>query len=402
MALVGGKHGLERVLSFLFSSCFLYLCLAGLTGSVCCRRAMSDVADGESGDGFACLWAGCEVAIFDSDQALDEHVEATHVKNKRGGGKADKGVVCEWKDCLSDKIYRDSWNLVTHMRYKHTHYKPFVCPHKTCGKAFVQLHQMKKHSKTPHEGSGNRSRKRQTRKQEDSDSEYGEVPVVAEEGSESIVGGVASAGSAKRNRRQPPEVIVSVVVGDEDDEPELQLLGARELRVRSPMERFRVTSPLELEAAAGLLGAASPARPFTPVEVGGERLGGVLSPTSLLASNTHLYPGNSNDNRPGGRLGSLWSPVSFASDHRTLFGSTPTPPMLDDHPNTPVRAFSSQAPETAFVPISHNAGQQQQNQSGHGGEGEEGEAQSVHYFAPVVVVKPSRPSPLPAPMYNNK
>ena len=321
----------------------------------------------EEGSTLACLWAGCTAGSFASDRLLDEHVEATHVKTKKsGGGKSDKGVVCEWKDCLSDKIYRDSWNLVTHMRYKHTHYRPYVCPNHGCGKAFVQLHQMKKHSKTPHDnGSAGRGRKRVDRRRdndggEDNDADYG---------------GVSGGPPLQKPRAAPVD---DNVVHEADKE--LAALGD------GALDRFRAASPLELDAAAGLAnasedGATSPSM----------RLPGIVSPTSLLAHNTSLQ-------MAAGRA-ALWSPLGFANmggqghgaGDRLMHGSTPTPPVLDEHPNTPVRGFTAQAPSSAFVPISSEPQHEMQRTEGTNGE---------LAWLPVVV-KPSRPlpSPLPAPMY---
>jgi hypothetical protein len=76
----------------------------------------------------SCHWGAC-AETFESAKQLDQHVENVHIKAKKaaaaGGGKAgEKGMVCEWANCdSSEKIFRDSWNLVTHMRYKHTHFK---------------------------------------------------------------------------------------------------------------------------------------------------------------------------------------------------------------------------------------------------------------------------------------
>jgi hypothetical protein len=76
----------------------------------------------------SCHWGAC-AETFETAKQLDQHVENVHIKAKKaaaaGGGKAgEKGMVCEWANCdSSEKIFRDSWNLVTHMRYKHTHFK---------------------------------------------------------------------------------------------------------------------------------------------------------------------------------------------------------------------------------------------------------------------------------------
>ncbi len=69
---------------------------------------------------YECQWGDCR-QNFGSTELLDQHVERDHIKAQKAASaaaafdrkEADKGVVCEWLSCVSDKVYRDSWNLVT-------------------------------------------------------------------------------------------------------------------------------------------------------------------------------------------------------------------------------------------------------------------------------------------------
>jgi hypothetical protein len=121
---------------------------------------------------------------------------------------------------------------------------------------------------------------------------------------------------------------------------------------------------------------AVPPRGMTPLDAE-SRMAMVISPTSLLLSNTNLQ-----STRPAHNH--VWSPQTFTDQHS--FGSTPTlPEGLDDHPNTPVRNFVSIAPRDSFKPIPQDM------------------TEKAYPMTKVTVTKvtPSRPipSPLPAPMY---
>lgn len=73
--------------------------------------------DGVDPTDFTCRWGGCTESFEDAEQ-LDSHVKGAHVKAQKVAAlkPLQKGVVCEWANCLSDKVHRDSWNLVTHIR----------------------------------------------------------------------------------------------------------------------------------------------------------------------------------------------------------------------------------------------------------------------------------------------
>ncbi len=341
------------------------------------------MSDEESGGGdLTCHWGTCSNA-FESSKLLDQHVEVAHIKAKKaagaGAGKgAEKGMMCEWAHCdCSEKIFRDSWNLVTHMRYKHTHYKPFPCVHAGCKKSFVQLHQMKKHSKTPHGagggggggggaaaggGGGGRGRKRVVLT-ESSDAEYEELVLVA-----------AEAAKKQKGRPVPPRVVVSTEDQRADEELARTVASGRG-RARTPQ------SAAEAEAAGALAAVemeVATERPLTPLDH--DRSSMVMSPTSLLLSNTNWQAGS-------GRT-TLWSPTpgSFVTDGH---GGTPLPALDELHsstPTTPVRHFataSSFVPSGAFVPI---------------GSSDPPTTQGEPSFPPPSHVTPSRPIPSPLPV----
>lgn len=284
---------------------------------------------------FTCNWGGCG-ALFDDAQTLDNHVESVHVKGIKNKGTKEKGVVCEWKDCISDKIYRDSWNLVTHLRYKHTHFKPFACTQQGCDKRFVQLHQMKKHSKTPH-GPSSRGRGRRERDDGEEESDPRTKPVRSSKRPSLSPGGhvgewgvgVPSVAGAPLDA--PLHHHDSLLGGEEDEARELEAAHALELVRSSPVP------PELLQGTQGhMMVVGSAAAPGTGGAGGaGDHLDRsvMVSPTSLLFINTrwHTLPT---------QRSMAWSPTPFVGTEST--GTTPTPPVLDDlntGPGTPVGAF---------------------------------------------------------------
>jgi len=99
---------------------------------------------------FRCKWANCEQSFL-SVEHLGLHLKNCHVKaQKDRENSLKKGFTCEWQGCSSDKRYRDSCNLMIHLRYKHTSERPYACSEPGCDKRFVQEHHMKKHAKAIH------------------------------------------------------------------------------------------------------------------------------------------------------------------------------------------------------------------------------------------------------------
>jgi len=98
-----------------------------------------------------CKWANCE-QTFLTVEHLGLHLKNCHVKaQKERENSLKKGFTCEWQGCTSaDKRYRDSCNLMIHLRYKHTGERPYACSEPGCDKRFVQEHHMKKHAKAIH------------------------------------------------------------------------------------------------------------------------------------------------------------------------------------------------------------------------------------------------------------
>lgn len=339
------------------------------------------MSDEEDDGNYQCLWGTCRVQ-FESAETLDQHVERDHIKAQKAAAaaaalerkEADKGVVCEWEACVSDKIYRDSWNLVTHVRYKHTHHKPFLCTHDGCGKRFVQLHQMKKHTKTPHSSasraaissSAPKPEKKRRRK-------IGESADDAN-GGEGDEDGVPLA--ARRARRATARATfgaedvdaLGLGGGDDDGDYVAELTWQPPSKARRAGQATVSGSSREEEAAAVLQqvsmspvapelfavpdGRASPALGMydsparaTPLSFAFDRAHGVVSPTSLLASNTRWYSaGDQSLERP-----SLWSPLPVVPGAADSLQATsaPTPPVPEAYSNgnTPVGL------QNTFVPI---------------------------------------------------
>jgi len=98
-----------------------------------------------------CKWANCE-HTFLAVEHLGMHLKNNHVKaQKERENSLKKGFTCDWQGCTSaDKRYRDSCNLMIHLRYKHTGERPYACSEPGCDKRFVQEHHMKKHAKAIH------------------------------------------------------------------------------------------------------------------------------------------------------------------------------------------------------------------------------------------------------------
>jgi hypothetical protein len=254
--------------------------------------------------------------------------------------------------------------------------QPFPCVHQGCTKSFVQLHQMKKHSKTPHGpggevaggggggGGGGRGRKRAVAA-EDSDAEYEELVLVAAE-------------AAKKHRGRPPALTRVTAPSMEEQQADEELA-----RTMAPAARARSRTPHgaeEAEAASVLVAVeleAATERPLTPLDHD-HRSSMVMSPTSLLLSNTTW--------QAAGRA-SLWSPLpgAFGSDGH---GGTPLPPLedLQNSPSaTPVRNFMPSS--GAFMPIPEGSGSVSSLSS----------QQEPSYPAPSLVT-PSRPIPSPMPV----
>ncbi len=109
--------------------------------------------------------------------------------------------------------------------------------------------------------------------------------------------------------------------------------------------------PPELLQAPYALTDDSPARSATPLSSAFDRAHGVVSPTSLLASNTRWQ---SNDQHVGSMSRSLWSPLPMVPKTRTPLSraGAPTPPVPDDFSNTLAGPFMPILFETPMTPDS--------------------------------------------------
>lgn len=331
---------------------------------------MSDEEDDSFVGDLTCRWGECALE-FESSELLDGHVETAHIKGARKAQKKDeKGMVCEWKACETEKIFRDSWNLVTHMRYKHTHYKPFACSQGGCPKRFVQLHQMKKHAKTPHAGASTAP----SRKRVKPPAIVGAAPAgagaarprrVSRDGSSDDAINV-KAGDETPAKRRSRGSAAGAAGGPGPDEGAVDAVGggaAAEAEASGWQREGRrnrgVLSEEEADAVDALVRVEEEERPVTPLDAPVDR-SMVVSPTSLLLSNTKWQ-------QAGGRT-SLWSPPGFSLGSLSSFlgddlRSLPVlPTLLDEapgfNPPTPIPfAFGPSPPVElgAFVPIAGSA-----------------------------------------------
>eukprot|EP01133_Synstelium_polycarpum_P012022 gene12022-14062_t len=127
---------------------------------------------------FACKWGDCHDVMFDTLKDLGEHI-AEHIKNQKG--KKSESL-CEWAGCnRSDKPLKSAYNLIHHVRYKHTGEKPFSCDFPECDSRFVQLSDLNEHKRNIHKvDDGYVKKKRTSKKAEKEAAEAAEKASKAE------------------------------------------------------------------------------------------------------------------------------------------------------------------------------------------------------------------------------
>lgn len=108
----------------------------------------------------ACKWGGCTGATFDTAEDLGNHL-LEHIKSQRDIRRGD--CFCEWEGCTrAGKTLKSTYNLVHHLRYKHTGEKPYQCSKPDCKSRFVQLSDLKEHLRNIHKVEDGYGRKKRT------------------------------------------------------------------------------------------------------------------------------------------------------------------------------------------------------------------------------------------------
>ncbi|KYR00818.1 hypothetical protein DLAC_11531 [Tieghemostelium lacteum] len=96
---------------------------------------------------FECKWGDCKGVVFEKLSDLGDHL-SDHVKNQKGKKSESH---CEWNGCTrGDKPLKSAYNLIHHLRYKHTGEKPFHCDYPDCDSRFVQLSDLNEHKRNIH------------------------------------------------------------------------------------------------------------------------------------------------------------------------------------------------------------------------------------------------------------
>jgi len=110
-----------------------------------------------------CQWKNCDEA-FEEIEKLGTHLSESHIKIQKIINRANQkhGFVCEWKGCARDYPFPSCYNLIQHVRFKHTGEKPFVCTASACSLRFSQASDLKEHLRRHQSLEGDDSKKRRT------------------------------------------------------------------------------------------------------------------------------------------------------------------------------------------------------------------------------------------------
>eukprot|EP01103_Thecamoeba_quadrilineata_P007377 TRINITY_DN17263_c0_g1_i1.p1 TRINITY_DN17263_c0_g1~~TRINITY_DN17263_c0_g1_i1.p1 ORF type:complete len:562 (-),score=67.95 TRINITY_DN17263_c0_g1_i1:33-1718(-) len=261
-----------------------------------------------------CRWKDCNER-FPVLDALGQHLTIYHIKAQKseaGKRKHLKGFICEWEGCSDAKLFRDSCNLVCHLRYRHTDEKPYTCPEPGCNQAFVQAHTMKKHSRTFH------MRSDEYQPQEQVPTQTGDLTPKRE-----------GEGMMEIAEQQPglvkPEGIGTVTVSSLEDEPSEE--GRSHFQTSFPLiyhpyERQFLIEFITHEASPEKLKQTLAGRGTTVIEVGHH--GGSYVQTGITQENQlELLSVISTENRTanssqGSSIGSYGSQNNHASHIDTL------------------------------------------------------------------------------------
>ena len=101
--------------------------------------------------GCNCNWDGCGIN-FTSVSELGTHVYDNHVTEQKKDNRRHKksGATCMWDKCERVANFTSFYNLVHHIRFKHTGERPHicnVCPSRFCQKTDLSAHKTLLHGK---------------------------------------------------------------------------------------------------------------------------------------------------------------------------------------------------------------------------------------------------------------
>ena len=98
---------------------------------------------------FQCQWDSCTLK-FISLEKLDSHLETIHILPMKKVNRSNKtdGFPCKWKNCNREHPFKGLYNLTVHVRFNHSHYRPFSCI--LCDLTFHQMSDLTVHIKRKH------------------------------------------------------------------------------------------------------------------------------------------------------------------------------------------------------------------------------------------------------------